>query len=64
MSEHKSLMGPIWAVIIAGAVLLALVQLLPDSERAGRLVSLFIAIALIVSLFIGFKDYRKDKGKE
>lgn len=61
MSGRKSSMGPIWAVIIAGAILLALVQLLPDSERAGKLAHFFIAIALIVALVMGFQDFRKDK---
>ena len=30
-------MGPIWAVIIAGAVLMVLVQFLPDKENAQKL---------------------------
>ena len=57
-------MGPIWAVIIAGVILMFLVQLLPDSERAGKLVSFFVAIGMIAALVIGFKDNRKDNEKE
>ena len=54
-------MGSIWAVVIAGAVLLVLVQFLPDKESAQKLAHLFIAIALIVALLMGFKDFRKNK---
>ena len=57
-------MGPIWAVVIAGAVLLALVQFLPDKESAQNLAHLFIAIALLVALLMGFKDFRKNKEKD
>ena len=57
-------MGPIWAVVIAGAVLLVMVQFLPDKESAQKLAHFFIAIALIVALLIGFKDFRKNKGEE
>lgn len=57
-------MGPFWAVVIAGAVLLVLVQFLPDKESAQKLAHFFIAIALIVALVMGFKDFRKDKGEE
>ena len=49
-------MGPIWAVVIAGAVLLVLVQFLPDKESAQKLAHLFIAIALIAALLLGFKN--------
>ncbi len=55
-------MGPIWAVVIAGVVLLVLVQFLPDKESAQKLAHLFIAIALVVALMMGFKDFRKNKG--
>ena len=54
-------MGPIWAVVITGALLLVLVQFLPDKESAQKLAHLFIAIALIVALLMGFKDFRKNK---
>lgn len=57
-------MGPIWAVVVAGAVLLVMVQFLPDKESAQKLAHFFIAIALIVALLIGFKDFRKNKGEE
>ena len=57
-------MGPIWAVIIAGAILLALMQFLPDSERAGKLAHFFIAIAMIVALVMGFQDFRKNKDRD
>lgn len=57
-------MGPFWAVVIAGVVLLVLVQFLPDKESAQKLAHFFIAIALIVALVMGFKDFRKDKGEE
>ena len=57
-------MGPIWAVVIAGAVLLVMVQFLPDKERAQKLAHFFIAIALVVALLMGFKDFRKNKGEE
>lgn len=63
MSRMKSTMGPIWAVVIAGAVLLVMVQFLPDKESAQKLAHFFIAIALVVALLMGFKDFRKDKGK-
>ena len=56
-------MGPIWAVVIAGAVLLVLVQFLPDKESAQKIAHFFIAIALIVALVLGFKDFKK-KGEE
>ena len=61
MPKRKTSMGPIWAVVIAGAVLLVLVQFLPDKESAQKLAHLFIAIALVVALLMGFKDFRKDK---
>ena len=64
MSDRKFSMGPIWAVIIAGVILMFLVQLLPDSESAGKLVSFFVAIGMIAALVIGFKDNRKDNEKE
>ena len=57
-------MGPIWAVIIAGVILILLAQLMPDPERAGKLVRLFVAIGIIAALVVGFKDYRNDNGKE
>ena len=57
-------MGPIWAVVIAGAVLLVMVQFLPDKESAQKLAHFFIAIALIVALLMGFKEFRKNKGEE
>lgn len=60
----KSTMGPIWAVVIAGAVLLVMVQFLPDKESAQKLAHFFIAIAFIVALLMGFKDFRKNKGEE
>ena len=60
----KSTLGPIWAVVIAGAVLLVMVQFLPDKESAQKLAHFFIAIALIVALLMGFKDFRKNKGEE
>ena len=61
MSTPKSSMGPIWAVVIAGAVQLVLVQFLPDKESAQKIAHFFIAIALIVALVMGFKDFRKNK---
>lgn len=64
MSRMKSTMGPIWAVVIAGAVLLVMVQFLPDKESAQKLAHFFIAIALVVALLMGFKDFRKNKGEE
>ena len=57
-------MGPIWAVVIAGAVLLVLVQFLPDKESAQKIAHFFIAIAMIVALVMGFKDFRKNKEDE
>ena len=57
-------MGPIWAVVIAGAVLLLLVQFLPDKESAQKIAHFFIAIALIVALVMGFKDFSKKKEDE
>ena len=63
-NKKKSSMGPIWAVVIAGVVLLVLVQFLPDKESAQKLAHFFIAIALIVALAMGFKDFRKDEGEE
>ena len=62
--KNKSSMGPIWAVVIAGAVLLVLVQFLPDKESAQKIAHFFIAIALIVALVMGFKDFRKNKEDE
>jgi amino acid permease len=64
MPNPKTTMGPIWAVVIAGAVLLVMVQFLPDKESAQKLAHFFIAIALIVALLMGFKDFRKNKGEE
>ncbi len=32
-NKKKSSMGPIWAVVIAGVVLLVLVHFLPDKEK-------------------------------
>ena len=63
-NKKKSSMGPIWAVVIAGAVLLVLVQFLPDKESAQKIAHFFIAIALIVALVMGFKDFRKNKEDE
>lgn len=63
-NKKKSLFGSIWAVIVAGVVLLMLVQFLPDKENAQNLAHYFIAIALIVALAVGFTDFRKNKGKE
>jgi len=60
-NKNKSSMGPIWAEVIAGAVLLVLVQFLPDKESAQKIAHFFIAIALIVALVMGFKDFRKSK---
>ena len=57
-------MGPIWAVVIAGVVLLVLVQFLPDKESAQKIAHFFIAIAMIVALVMGFKDFRKNKEEE
>ena len=57
-------MGPIWAVVIAGAVLLVLVQFLPDKESAQKIAHFFIAIAMIVALVMGFKDFSKKKEDE
>ena len=57
-------MGPIWAVVIAGAVLLLLVQFLPDKESAQKIAHFFIAIALIVALVMGFKDFSMKKEDE
>ena len=57
-------MGPIWAVVIAGAVLLVLVQFLPDKENAQKIAHFFIAIAMIVALVMGFMDFRKNKEEE
>ena len=57
-------MGPIWAVVIAGVVLLVLVQFLPGKESAQKLAHFFIAIALIVALVMGIKDFRKNKEEE
>ena len=56
--KKNSSMGPIWTVVIAGVVLLVLVQFLPDKESAQKLAHFFIAIALIVALAMGFKDFR------
>lgn len=64
MSTPKSSTGPIWAVVIAGAVLLVLVQFLPDKESAQKIAHFFIAIALIVALVMGIKDFRKNKEEE
>ena len=61
MPKRKTSMGPIWAVVIAGAVLLVLVQFLPDKESAQKLAHLFIAIALVAALLLGFKDFRNNK---
>ena len=41
-----------------------LVQFLPDKESAQKIAHFFIAIALIVALVMGFKDFRKNKGEE
>lgn len=57
-------MAPLWTVIIAGAILLVLVQFLPDKEGAQKIAHFFIAIALIVALVMGFKDFRKNKEEE
>ena len=63
-NKKRFSMGPIWAVVIAGAVLLVLVQFLPDKESAQKIAHFFIAIALIVALVMGFKDFRKNKEEE
>ena len=60
----KSSMGSIWAVVIAGAVLLVFVQFLPDKESAQKIAHFFIAIALIVALAMGFKDSLNNKKGE
>ena len=57
-------MAPLWTVIIAGAILLVLVQFLPDKESAQKIAHFFIAIALIVALVMGFKDFSKKKEDE
>ena len=57
-------MGSIWAVVIAGAVLLVFVQFLPDKESAQKIAHFFIAIALIVALAMGFKDFWNNKKGE
>ena len=57
-------MAPLWTVIIAGAILLVLVQFLPDKESAQKIAHFFIAIALIVALVMGFKDFGKKKEDE
>ena len=64
MSTPKSSMAPLWTVIIAGAILLVLVQFLPDKESAQKIAHFFIAIALIVALVMGFKDFGKKKEDE
>lgn len=64
MSNRKFSMGPIWAVIIAGVILMFLVQILPDSERASKLVSFFVAIGMIAALVVGFKGDKKDDDQE
>ena len=64
MPQKKSSLGPIWAVVIAGALLLVVVQFLPDKARAQKLAHFFIAIALIAALAIGFMDRRKNKEDE
>ncbi len=64
MPQKKSSLGPIWAVVIAGAMLLVVVQFLPDKARAQKLAHLFIAIALIAALAIGFMDRKKNKEDE
>lgn len=64
MPQKKSSLGPIWAVVIAGALLLVVVQFLPDKAGAQKLAHFFIAIALIAALAIGFMDRKKDKGEE
>ena len=56
--------GVVFGEVIAGVILMFLVQFLPDSERAGKLVSFFVAIGMIAALVVGFKDYRNDNGKE
>lgn len=61
MPKMKSSLGPIWAVVIAGALLLVFVQFLPDKAGAQKLAHFFIAIALIATLLIGFKDHRKHE---
>lgn len=63
-NKKKSSMGLIWAVVIAGVVLLVLVQFLPDKESAQKIAHFFIAIALIVALVMGIKDFRKNKEEE
>ena len=52
MPKKKSSMGPIWAVIIAGAVLMVIVQFLPDKENAqmGPIDDFFFGMALIYRL--------------
>ena len=61
MPRPKSTLGPIWAVVIAGALLLVIVQFLPDKASAQKLAHFFIAIALIAALVIGFVDRKKDR---
>ena len=46
MPKKKSSLGPIWAVVIAGALLLVVVQFLPDKAGAQKLAHFFIAIAI------------------
>ena len=64
MPKKKSSLGPIWAVVIAGALLLVVVQFLPDKAGAQKLAHFFIAIALIAALAIGFMDRKKNKEDE
>lgn len=62
--KQKSSMGYIWGVVIAGVVLSVLVQFLPDKESAQKLAHLFIAIALVAALMLGFKDFKKNKEED
>ena len=64
MPQKKSSLGPIWAVVIAGALLLVVVQFLPDKAGAQKLAHFFIAIALTAALAIGFMDRKKNKDEE
>ena len=61
MPKKKSSLGPIWAVVIAGALLLVVVQFLPDKAGAQKLAHFFIAIALIAALANALKARRREE---